>query len=64
MINVCTNCHAVSFGRNGWRYINKYNHGRLCVICNHGIKRYEYDIPDAWLEEQKQLHERWKAQSA
>ena len=57
-INLCPNCHAVSYGENGWRYINKYNRAKLCIVCNHGITEYK-DLPESFIEEQKKLHEEW-----
>lgn len=59
MVNVCPNCHAVSYGKNGWRIINKYNGAKFCAVCNHGIKCYK-DVDDVWIEEQKRLHEEWR----
>ena len=60
-MNYCRNCHAVTYGKDGWRYINKYNRYKLCRVRNHGVEK----IPDewateSWLEEQKMLHEMWK----
>ena len=40
MMNVCPNCHLVTFGEHGWRFINKYNRSRLCICCNHAVDRY------------------------
>ena len=58
MVNVCPNCHAVSYGKNGWRYINKYNRSKLCLVCNKGIKSYkDGSVEEWWIGEQERLHE-------
>lgn len=60
-VNVCPNCHAVSFGNDGWRYINKYNRTRLCLICNKEICSYKEGwLNDWWIENEKRLHEEWR----
>ena len=60
-VNVCPNCHAVSFGKDGWRYINKYNRAKLCVVCNHGIVGYkEGFLSEEEIEAQKRKHEEWR----
>ena len=59
-VNVCPNCHAVSYGKNGWRYINKYNRAKLCVVCNHGIVTYKDGIiSDRKIIELEKEHEIW-----
>ena len=50
MMYVCPNCHLVSFGENGWRFINKHNRARLCVCCNHAVDRYKVEnAPEWWI---------------
>ena len=61
MLNYCPNCHLVSFGKNGWRYINKYNTVRMCKYCNHPIERFPLTrAPAWWLRLQEDAHSRWK----
>ena len=59
MVNVCTRCHAVTYGKSGWRVINKYNGGKLCLVCNGGMRTFKGAVDEAWLEEQKKLHDEW-----
>jgi hypothetical protein len=63
MLNLCPHCHLVTFGKYGWRYVNKYNRARLCVCCNHVIERYPVGkAPEWWLNTQRRLHAQWEAQ--
>ena len=63
MLNLCPKCHMVSFGKKGWRYINKFNHIRLCSYCGHQISRYSINkAPDWWLRKQSQLHSEWESE--
>ena len=63
MMYVCPNCHLVSFGENGWRFINKHNRARLCVCCNHAVDQYKVEnAPEWWIGSQRKMHAEWKAQ--
>ncbi len=62
MMNVCPNCHLVTFGEHGWRFINKYNRSRLCICCNHAVDRYPVEHPpEWWIGSQRRMHAEWKA---
>ena len=63
MLNLCPKCHMVSFGKDGWRYINKYKHIRLCSHCSHPIERYPVNqAPEWWLRKQCRLHSEWESE--
>lgn len=62
MMNVCPNCHLVTFGEHGWRFINKYNRSRLCICCNHAVDRYPVKhAPEWWIGSQRRMHTQWEA---
>lgn len=61
-MNVCPNCHLVTFGEHGWRFINKYNRSRLCICCNHAVDRYPVKhAPEWWIGSQRRMHTQWEA---
>ena len=63
MINICPNCHAVSFGKKGWRYVNHYNRVKLCINCNTRVQCYPAAwAPAWWLQMQQSLHTRWESE--
>lgn len=60
ILNNCPNCHAITYGDEGWSRAGKYDDSRVCNVCGTVMKRYSAGwLTDYWIQNEEAQHRQW-----